>query len=50
MDGKIAMIRQHGKPTIFVTMRAKEIRFPKLLNLWHGVSDSTFISLLPRTD
>ena len=32
-----AMIRQLGKPTMFLTMSANELQWPQLLNELHGV-------------
>ncbi|GFT22644.1 helitron_like_N domain-containing protein [Trichonephila clavipes] len=35
-----AMLRQLGKPTVFFTISANEIKWPKLLKILHGLSDS----------
>ncbi|GFS90931.1 helitron_like_N domain-containing protein [Trichonephila clavipes] len=35
-----AMLRQLGKPTVFFTISANEIQWPKLLKILHGLSDS----------
>ncbi|GFX71096.1 helitron_like_N domain-containing protein [Trichonephila clavipes] len=34
------MLRQLGKPTVFFTISANEIKWPKLLKILHGLSDS----------
>ncbi|GFU72403.1 helitron_like_N domain-containing protein [Trichonephila clavipes] len=35
-----AVLRQLGKPTVFLTISANEIKWPKLLKILHGLSDS----------
>ncbi|GFX33850.1 ATP-dependent DNA helicase [Trichonephila clavipes] len=35
-----AMLRQLGKPTVFFTISANEIKWPKLLKILHGLSNS----------
>ncbi|GFU18529.1 uncharacterized protein TNCV_4175361 [Trichonephila clavipes] len=35
-----AMLRQLGKPTVFFTISANEIKWPKLLKILHDLSDS----------
>ncbi|XP_037958820.1 uncharacterized protein LOC119688206 [Teleopsis dalmanni] len=39
-----AMIRQYGKPTVFFTISANEIGWPKLLQLLHNLKNNSEIS------
>ncbi|GBP70869.1 hypothetical protein EVAR_53533_1 [Eumeta japonica] len=40
-----AMIRQYGKPTVFFTISANEIGWPKLLQLLHNLKNNSDISV-----
>lgn len=40
-----AMIRQYGKPTVFFTISANEIGWPKLLQLLHNLKNNANISV-----
>ena len=40
-----AMIRQYGKPTVFFTISANEIGWPKLLQLLHNLKNNSEISV-----
>ncbi|XP_049819970.1 uncharacterized protein LOC109605143 isoform X2 [Aethina tumida] len=40
-----AMIRQYGKPTVFFTISANEIGWPKLLQLLHNLKNNSQISV-----
>lgn len=45
-----AMIRQYGKPTVFFTISANEIGWPKLLQLLHNLKHNAEISAAEAAD
>ncbi|CAF4915856.1 unnamed protein product [Pieris macdunnoughi] len=45
-----AMIRQYGKPTVFFTISANEIGWPKLLQLLHNLKNNAKISVEEAAD